>query len=147
MSLLAESTSGMTHRACAAAILRMAGLRQTRQRVILAELLFSSAHRHVSAEELYQDALEADADLSLSTVYNTLKQFRQAGLLREIAIDSVCSYFDTDTSDHHHFFLEEKKQVIDIPAGAIAIDRLPSAPQGMTVTHVDDVVHVREQHA
>jgi Fur family iron response transcriptional regulator len=125
------------------AVLRMAGLRPTRQRIALAELLFAGEHRHVSAEELFGEANASGADVSLATIYNTLHQFRQAGLLREVAIDASRSYFDTDTSDHHHFYIEDEQRVVDIPATSIVIDGLPKAPPGMVVTHVDVIVRVR----
>lgn len=130
---------------CLTAVLRMAGLRPTRQRVALAELLFGGAHRHVSAEQLHDEASSARVNVSLATIYNTLHQFREAGLLREVAIDASRSYFDTDTSDHHHFYLEDEQRVIDIPSSAIVIQNLPEPPKGTTVTHVDVVVRVRKQ--
>ena len=68
--------------------------------------------------------------MSLATIYNTLHQFRAAGLLREVAVDASRSYFDTDTSDHHHFYLEDEQRVIDIPASAIVIQNLPEPPAG-----------------
>lgn len=130
---------------CLTAVLRMAGLRPTRQRVALAELLFSGAHRHVSAEQLHDEANAERVNVSLATIYNTLHQFREAGLLREVAVDAARSYFDTDTSDHHHFYLEDEQRVIDIPSSAIVIQNLPEPPKGTTVTHVDVVVRVRRQ--
>ena len=133
-----------SRRPCLTAVLRMAGLRPTRQRIALAGLLFSGPHRHVSAEELHSEALDANVAVSLATIYNTLHQFRQTGLLREVTVDASCSYFDTDTSDHHHFFVEDEQRVIDIPADCIIIQGLPDAPRGMHVTHVDVVVRVRK---
>jgi Fur family iron response transcriptional regulator len=133
-----------SRRPCLTAILRMAGLRPTRQRVALAELLLGGAHRHVSAEELHAEARGMRVGVSLATVYNTLHQFQQAGLLREVAVDASRSYFDTDTSDHHHFYLEDEQRVIDIPPNSIVIQGLPEAPSGMVVTHVDVVVRVRK---
>lgn len=130
---------------CLTAVLRMAGLRPTRQRVALAELLFAGSHRHVSAEQLHGEATAARVGVSLATIYNTLHQFQQAGLLREVAVDASRSYFDTDTSDHHHFYLEDEGRVIDIPASAIVIRNLPEPPIGTEVTHVDVVVRVRRQ--
>jgi Fur family iron response transcriptional regulator len=115
---------------CVTAVLRMAGLRPTRQRIALAELLFAGDHRQVN--------------VSLATIYNTLHQFQEAGLLREVAIDASRSYFDTDTSDHHHFYLEDEQRVVDIPAAEIVINGLPAAPEGMVVTHVDVIVRVRK---
>lgn len=123
----------------------MAGLRPTRQRIALAELLLSGPHRHVSAEQLHLEALSARVNVSLATVYNTLHQFQEAGLLREVAVDASRSYFDTDTSDHHHFYLEDEQRVIDIPANSIQIQGLPEPPPGTMVTHVDVVVRVKKQ--
>lgn len=129
---------------CLTAVLRMAGLRPTRQRVALAELLFGGPHRHISAEALHLEAGAADVHVSLATIYNTLHQFHEAGLLREVAVDASRSYFDTDTSDHHHFFLEDEGQMIDIPADAIVIENLPQPPRGTAITHVDVVVRVKK---
>ncbi|UYN98994.1 MAG: transcriptional repressor [Devosia sp.] len=129
---------------CLTAVLRMAGLRPTRQRVALAELLFGGPHRHVSAEQLHGEAAEARVNVSLATIYNTLHQFHEAGLLREVAIDASRSYFDTDTSDHHHFFVEDEQRMIDIPAEAVTFKSLPKAPAGMEVSHVDVVIRVRK---
>ena len=128
---------------CLTAVLRMAGLRPTRQRVALAELLFAGAHRHVSAEQLHAEALGAHVNVSLATIYNSLHQFREAGLLREVAVDASRSYFDTDTSDHHHFYLEDEQRVIDIPSSSIVIQNLPDPPAGTSITHVDVVVRVK----
>jgi Fur family iron response transcriptional regulator len=134
-----------SRRPCLTAVLRMAGLRPTRQRVALAELLFGGPHRHISAEQLHAEANAANVNVSLATIYNSLHQFRTAGLLREVAVDASRSYFDTDTSDHHHFYLEDEQRVIDIPASAITIQNLPEPPRGMMVTHVDVVVRVKRQ--
>jgi Fur family transcriptional regulator, iron response regulator len=128
---------------CLTAVLRMAGLRPTRQRVALAELLFEGPHRHVSAEQLHVEALGAKVNVSLATIYNSLHQFREAGLLREVAVDASRSYFDTDTSDHHHFYLEDEQRVIDIPSSSIVIQNLPEPPLGTNITHVDVVVRVK----
>jgi Fur family iron response transcriptional regulator len=136
-----------SRRPCLTAVLRMAGLRPTRQRVALAEILFGGEHRHISAEQLLAEASTANVNVSLATIYNTLHQFRSAGLLREVAVDASRSYFDTDTSDHHHFYLEDEQRVIDIPQSAIVIQNLPQPPEGMAVTHVDVVVRVRKAPA
>ena len=133
-----------SRRPCLTAVLRMAGLRPTRQRVALAEILFAGEHRHVSAEQLLAEVNAAKLNVSLATIYNTLHQFRAAGLLREVAVEASRSYFDTDTSDHHHFYLEDEQRVIDIPASSITIQNLPAPPEGMNITHVDVVVRVRK---
>ncbi|WP_422041084.1 iron response transcriptional regulator IrrA [Roseibium sp.] len=126
-------------------ILRTAGLRPTRQRVSLAELLYSKGDRHISAELLHEEAVAADVPVSLATVYNTLHQFTEAGLLREVAIDGNKTYFDTNVSDHHHFFIEGENRVIDIPGEGVGIDAIPEAPDGMEIVRVDVVVRVREK--
>jgi Fur family iron response transcriptional regulator len=133
-----------SRRPCLTAVLRMLGLRPTRQRVALAELLLGGTHRHVSAEQLHLEAQEARVNVSLATVYNTLHQFQEVGLLREIAVDASRSYFDTDTSNHHHFYLEDAEEVIDIPANSIILQGRPEAPRGMMVTHVDVIVRVKK---
>ena len=99
----------------ATARLRQAGLRPTRQRVELAGLLFRDHDRHVTAESLHDEVTEAGVKVSLATVYNTLHQFTEAGLLRQVIVDAARSYFDTNTGDHQHFFLEKEGLLIDIP--------------------------------
>ena len=141
-SLVSRTLPSRKH--CLTAVLRMAGLRPTRQRVALAELLFAGEHRHVSAEQLHVEAVGARVNVSLATIYNSLHQFREAGLLREVAVDASRSYFDTDTSDHHHFYLEDEQRVIDIPSSAIVIQNLPEPPKGTSITHVDVVVRVKK---
>ena len=126
-------------------ILRKAGLRPTRQRVALAELLFGKGERHISAELLFEEAVEAQVPVSLATIYNTLHQFTEAGLLKAISIDSSKTYFDTNTGDHHHFYLEDSQEVIDMPEGYISIANLPTPPEGTEVTSIDVVVRVRRR--
>ncbi len=124
-------------------MLRESGLRPTRQRIALAEILFSAGNRHVSAEQLHEEALTARVPVSLATVYNTLHQFTEAGLLREVAVDGSKTYFDTNTSDHHHFFVENENVVIDIPGDGLMIDNLPHPPEGMEIARVDVIVRIR----
>jgi Fur family iron response transcriptional regulator len=122
--------------------LREAGLRPTRQRVALGELLFGGEDRHVSAEILHAEALAAGEQVSLATVYNTLHQFTGAGLLRELAIDGGKAYFDTNTSNHNHFFIEAEGELMDIPGDSIRVDGVPEPPEGMMVSHIDVVVRL-----
>ena len=126
----------------ATARLRAAGLRPTRQRVELAGLLFGDCDRHVTAENLHDEVTGAGVKVSLATVYNTLHQFTQAGLLRQVIVDAARSYFDTNTGDHQHFFLEDEGMLIDI-AEHIAVSGVPTPPAGMAVDRVDVVVRVR----
>ncbi|MEM1371525.1 MAG: iron response transcriptional regulator IrrA [Pseudomonadota bacterium] len=122
--------------------LRNAGLRPTRQRVALGDLLFASGDRHVTAENLHAEAVDAGECVSLATVYNTLHQFQRAGLLREIAIDGAKTVFDTNTSNHTHYYLEDEGVVMDIPADNIRIDGLPTPPEGTHISHIDIVVRL-----
>jgi len=122
--------------------LRSAGLRPTRQRLALAHLL-GADHRHVTAEMLHEEAIRAGIEVSLATVYNTLHQFTDAGLLREVVVDAGRSYFDTNTGPHHHFFCGDDGSLIDIPGETVEVTRVPAAPKGMAVDRVDVVVRVK----
>ncbi len=127
-----------------AAELRHAGLRSTRQRVQLGSILFGRGHRHLSAEDLHAEAKAAGVHVSLATVYNALHKFTRAGLLRAVAVDSGRAYFDTNVSDHHHFFIEGEGQLIDL-VDDIGIRYLPEPPEGMEITAVELVVRVRRR--
>ena len=127
----------------AAARLREAGLRPTRQRIELASLLFAQGHRHLTAEALHAEAAKTGAKVSLATVYNTLNQFTDAGLLRQVVVDAARSYFDTNTGEHQHFFVENEDQLIDIPGEAITVSGVPTPPKGTSLSRVDVVVRVR----
>lgn len=124
---------------------RGAGLRPTRQRIALAELLFAKGDRHLSAEELHEEALGAGVAVSLATVYNALHQFTDAGLLRIVAVEGVRTYFDTNTSDHHHFYIEEENKVVDISGGPVTVANLPEPPAGMEIANVDIIVRLRRK--
>jgi Fur family iron response transcriptional regulator len=123
--------------------LRGAGLRPTRQRVGLGWLLFARGDRHVTAESLYEEAMAARVPVSLATVYNTLHQFRQAGLLREVAVDGSKTYFDTNTGDHHHFFVEGENRLYDIIGQKVGVSTLPEPPEGLEIARVDVIVRLR----
>lgn len=126
-------------------LLNQAGLRATRQRTALTALLFSHGDRHVTAETLHEEAVRAHMPMSLATVYNTLNQLTDAGLLRQIGVDGSKSFFDTNTSEHHHYFLECEDVLLDIPDGDALLERLPPIPQGFQVTHVAVVVRLRRR--
>jgi Fur family iron response transcriptional regulator len=125
-----------------AELLRKAGLRPTRQRLALGYLLFGQQDRHVTAEMLHAEAVAAGERVSLATVYNTLHQFKRAGLLRELAIEGAKTYFDTNTSNHNHFYLEREGQLTDIPGNSIKVDGLPQPPEGTRISHIDVVVRL-----
>jgi len=140
----AAAVSGTVFLDRMASQLRHAGLRPTRQRVALGRLLFARGHRHISAEDLHAEAEAAGVRVSLATVYNTLHQFTGAGLLREVAVDASRTYFDTNVSDHYHFFVEGEGQLIDMKGG-VEIDRLPEPPEGMEIIAIEVVVRVRRR--
>jgi Fur family iron response transcriptional regulator len=122
-----------------------AGLRPTRQRVALAELLVGDGrHRHVTAESLFDAAKTKGAAVSLATVYNTLRAFCDAGVLQEITVDGSKSYFDTNTHDHPHFFWEDEGRLTDAPSEQLVIQKLPDAPEGVEIASVDVVIRLRK---
>lgn len=123
-------------------LMRSARLRPTRQRLALARLLFEQGDRHVTAEQLHGEALAAAVPVSLATVYNTLHQFIEAGLLREVVVNSGRSYFDTNVTDHHHFFFEDTGHLLDIPGASIGVTGLPTPPAGTSVRRVDVIIRV-----
>ena len=125
--------------------LRRAGLRPTRQRVALGLLLFGRGDRHVTAETLFEEAGKARANISLATVYNTLHQFTEAGLLREIAVDGSKTRFDTNITNHHHFLIEDTGVLMDIPAAKIDLGQLAAVPEGMEIARVDVLVRLRRK--
>ncbi len=126
--------------------LKDAGLRPTRQRLELGTLLFSKGDRHVTAEMLHEEALENDMSISLATVYNSLHQFTEAGLLRQVALNGTKTYFDTNVSNHYHFYNAKEDKLIDIADGDMKVNGLPSAPDGTKISRVDIVVHLVEDN-
>jgi Fur family iron response transcriptional regulator len=123
--------------------LKSAGLRPTRQRLALARLLYDRGDRHVTAEQLHQEAASSNVRLSLATVYNTLHQFTSLGMLREVVVEPGRSYFDTNIGDHHHFFDEDTGQLADIPGEQVELTRLPPPPDGAKISRVDVIVRLK----
>ena len=126
-------------------MLRDVGLRPTRQRMALGWILFGKGDRHITAEMLYEDATKAKVPVSLATVYNTLRQFTEVGLLRQVAVDGSKTYFDTNTTSHHHFFVEGDHELLDIPAAETIVNKLPAAPEGYEIARIDVVVRLRKK--
>ena len=114
-------------------MLRTVGLPPTRQRMALGWILFSKGGRHLTAEMLYEEATHAKVPVSLATVYNTLNQLTEAGLLRQVSVDGTKTYFDTNTSAHHHFFVEGENALVDIPGADEIVGKLPPAPSGYEI--------------
>ncbi|WP_132029978.1 Fur family transcriptional regulator Irr [Aquabacter spiritensis] len=126
-------------------LLRGAGLRPTRQRLVLGRLLFSKGNRHVTAAMLHDETMKARIPMSLATVYNTLHHFTEVGLLRRIGVSGTIAFFDTNPSRHHHFFVEDEHMLFDIPAEDVGIDTLPATPTGFDVSGVDVVVRLKRR--
>jgi Fur family iron response transcriptional regulator len=121
-----------------------AGLRPTRQRLSLAELLVGDGRdRHVTAESLHAAAEAKGEPVSLATVYNTLRTFCEAGLINEISVDGNRSYFDTRLDDHPHFYWEDDGCLTDAPADELKIAQLPKLPEGAELTRVDVVIRLK----
>jgi Fur family iron response transcriptional regulator len=119
-----------------------AGLRPTRQRLALAELVFGQGERHISAESLQAEAIGARVPVSLATIYNTLRVFTECGMLREVLVAPGKVYFDTNGDEHHHFFYEETGELEDIPADHVMLSKLPPAPAGAEVARVDVIIRL-----
>lgn len=126
-------------------LIKASGLRPTRQRLALGGLLFAGEDRHVTAEQLHAEVVALGEHVSLATVYNTLHQFRRAGLVRELAIDGSKAYFDTNTSNHNHFLLEQSGELMDIPGDSIQVSGLPTPPDGMEIAHIDVIVRLAKK--
>ncbi|MGA9794005.1 MAG: iron response transcriptional regulator IrrA [Rhizomicrobium sp.] len=141
--MASKNVSGAKTSEAAISRLRGAGLRPTRQRVALAGMLFRGGHHHLTAESLHAEATKAGHRISLATIYNTLHQFTGAGLLSQVTVDAQRSYFDTNTGDHQHFYVEDDGELIDIPGETIAIAGVPTPPKGMAVERVDVVVRIK----
>ena len=123
-------------------LLRSVGLRPTRQRVALGWLLFGKGNRHVTAEVLHLEATQARVPVSLATVYNTLNQFTGAGILRHLRFDRSRSFFDTNTSMHHHFFVEGENLLIDVSADDLRLGKIPTPPEGYEISRIEVAVHL-----
>jgi len=139
---IAQMPEAGSHDRAAPERLKRVGLRPTRQRLALASLLFDGGHRHVTAEQLQGEAGHGAIKVSLATIYNTLHQFTEAGLLREVVIEPGRSYFDTNTDDHHHFYVEGSGQLLDIPGNSVSLASLPTPPEGMAIGRVDVIIRI-----
>ncbi len=127
------------------AMLRERALRPTRQRVALMRLLFGAGDRHVGAEQLRAEATAAEGRIPLATIYNSLRQFVEAGLLREVATIGTRCIFDTRIDPHHHFLLVETGEMIDVAPAAVEISRLPEPPEGMEIESCEVIVRLRRR--
>ena len=125
--------------------LRKHNLRPTRQRVALAALLFDGTPRHVTAEILHDQVRDMGITLSLAPIYNTLHQFTNVGLLKEIKGIGDATWFDTNIDQHHHFYDISNDHLIDIPASSITISKLPASPDGKEIDGIDVIVRLSDK--
>jgi Fur family iron response transcriptional regulator len=140
--LLAEREPDAALAAHVLNLLRAASLRPTRQRVALATLLFGNAHRHVTADDLHQEALLSGVRLSLATVYNTLNQFAEVDLVRKVSVEGNHAWYDTDTESHQHFYIEAEDRIIDIPGDDMRFGSLSEPPSGYAISKVDALIRL-----
>ena len=118
------------------------GIRPTKQRRILAKILFEKGNRHVSADELFHDVKKEDRKISMATVYNTLKQFTSLGLVREVVVDQNKSLYCTNHKSHYHLYIEDEGKIVDIPTKNIDLN-IPSIPACLQLHNIDVIVRIR----
>ena len=126
-------------------LLDKAELRQTKQRTQLAKMLFQAENRHFTAEQLHKEARTAGGTISLATIYNTLHQFRTAGLLRQVIVEPGKVYFDTNTEPHHHFYIEDDGELLDVERSEIEISALPEIPKDCAIQETDVIIRLRKK--
>ena len=130
---------------CSEERLRRSGLRPTRQRMALADLIFAKGDRHLTVEELHEEAVTAGVPVSLATVYNTLNQLTDSGLLRQVSVDGTKTYFDTNVTTHHHYYFENNHELVDIPNQSLVLTKMPDVPEGFEISRIDMVVRLRKK--
>ena len=118
------------------------GIRPTKQRRVLAKILFGKGNRHVSADELFHDVKKEDRKISMATVYNTLKQFTSLGLVREVVVDQNKSLYCTNHKSHYHLYIEDEGKIVDIPTKNIDLN-IPSIPACLQLHNIDVIVRIR----
>ena len=118
------------------------GIRPTKQRRVLAKILFEKGNRHVSADELFHDVKKEDRKISMATVYNTLKQFTNLGLVREVVVDQNKSLYCTNHKSHYHLYIEDEGKIVDIPTKNIDLN-IPSIPACLQLYNIDVIVRIR----
>ena len=118
------------------------GIRPTKQRRVLAKILFEKGNRHLSADELFHDVKKEDRKISMATVYNTLKQFTSLGLIREVVVDQNKSLYCTNHKSHYHLYIEDEGKIIDIPTKNIDLN-IPSIPACLQLHNIDVIVRIR----
>jgi len=117
-------------------------IRPTKIRRAIAELLFDGADKHVTVDDVIDLARNQNIKTSVASVYNTLNQFASAGLLRRVTVEQGRAFFDTNLSEHHHFYFEDEERLEDIPVDSISVDGLPNLPKGRRIKSVDVTIRI-----
>ena len=127
--------------------LRNSGLRPTKQRIKVCEILFNRSKTfHFSVSELTRILQnQYNQKISLATVYNTVHAFQKKGYLKEISIGNDMSYFDTNTSSHHHFYDEQTKELIDINSQEVEIKKTPTPPSGKKIEDIEVTIKISKK--
>tara|TARA_Y100001970_G_C13847182_1_gene657474 strand:+ start:261 stop:713 length:453 start_codon:yes stop_codon:yes gene_type:complete len=118
------------------------GIRPTKQRRILAKIIFDKGKRHISAENLFDEVKKEDRKISMATIYNTLKQFTNIGLIREIVVDQNKSIYCNNNQSHYHLYIEDEGKIVDIPTKNIDLN-IPSIPACLQLHNIDVIVRLR----
>ena len=125
--------------------LRSSRLRPTKQRVEIAKFLFEREKTfHFTVESLNKLLTKKSiSKIALATIYNTVHAFKAAGHLSEVEVRGNKSYFDTNVSNHHHFYDSETAELIDIDANDIVIQKIPKAPNGKKIKNVEVFINLK----
>jgi Fur family iron response transcriptional regulator len=124
--------------------LRKSGLRPTKQRIRICEILFNVNETfHFTIKDLVKMIeINTNQKISLATVYNTTHAFEKKGYLKEIAINSSQTYFDTNTSNHHHFFDEKEKKLIDLEDNDVDLIKIKKTIPGKKIKSIEVLVKI-----
>ena len=124
--------------------LRFSGLRPTKQRLKICEVLFNREKTfHFTINDLARNISEQlNEKISLATVYNTVHAFKDKGYLKEISINSDKSYFDTNIVDHHHFFDEDTNELIDCNNDDIEKIKIKNNITGKKIKSIEVLIKV-----
>lgn len=118
------------------------GIQSTSQRLEIAEIIFEK-EQHLSAEQLLDQLRAQNSAVSKATVYNTLNLFAERGLVRECIVDPERRFYDSNTAAHHHFFIMDSGELVDIPDGEIRFADLPEIPAGGQIEGVEVLIKIR----
>ena len=124
-------------------ILRSKSLKITNQRLLVAKYLFDGHNKHITAEDLFKKLNKSNSKISLATVYNTLHEFYKSKLINKLTINSEKIYFDTNMSDHHHFYNKDDGILFDV-SNNLKIKGLPNPPKGKKIDKIEVLVHLKK---